>query len=173
MAKAISEIKVKFTDETAFDTPAKGKPYKISTGQGFYLFITKTGKKSWKYDYTIFGKRQTIMLGYFPDMNLEQAKKWKIFYRSQVHRGVDPRFAKSLVRDLIKYKKILPEIIEHKTYGKILVIKNNAGNIILKIEDFWKDNKTGKIYYFTEPLTMVKKIYYTIDDLNKIIKSDD
>lgn len=52
----------------------KGKPYKLSDGRGLYLFITKTGVKSWRSNYCENGKQKTITYGRYPAMSLADAR---------------------------------------------------------------------------------------------------
>lgn len=52
----------------------KDKAYKLSDGRGLYLFITKTGVKSWRSNYLENGKQKTITYGRFPDMSLADAR---------------------------------------------------------------------------------------------------
>lgn len=52
----------------------KAKPYKLSDGRGLYLFITKTGVKSWRANYTENGKQKTIIYGRYPALSLSEAR---------------------------------------------------------------------------------------------------
>ena len=56
-----------FTRKTAENAKPGAKPYKLSTGRGFYLLIMPAGGKLWRYDYRLDGKRKTAALGSFPE----------------------------------------------------------------------------------------------------------
>ena len=52
----------------------KDKPYKLADEKGLYLFIQPTGGKLWRFDYRFLGKRKTLALGGYPDVNLSHAR---------------------------------------------------------------------------------------------------
>lgn len=51
------------------------KPYKLSDGQGLYLYVAPTGGKSWRANYTEAGKQKTRTYGRWPDLGLAEARK--------------------------------------------------------------------------------------------------
>lgn len=53
----------------------KDKPYKMADGQGLYLFISPTGAKSWRANFTVQGKQQTRTYGRYPEMSLADARE--------------------------------------------------------------------------------------------------
>jgi integrase len=53
----------------------KDKPYKLSDGQGLYLYISPAGGKSWRANFTANGKQQTRTYGRYPGMSLADARK--------------------------------------------------------------------------------------------------
>ncbi len=61
------------------DTKAKAakphqKPYKLTDREGLYLHISPVGAKSWRFDYRLNGKRETLTIGRYPEVSLEQAR---------------------------------------------------------------------------------------------------
>lgn len=56
---------------------AKPRPagYKLTDGQGLYLFVTPAGSKSWRANYTADGKQKTRTYGLYPTMGLPAARK--------------------------------------------------------------------------------------------------
>lgn len=53
----------------------KDKPYKLSDGNGLYFHVAKSGKKTWRYRYKIAGTESTYVIGSYPKMSLEDARK--------------------------------------------------------------------------------------------------
>lgn len=51
------------------------KGYKLTDGQGLYLFITPAGGKSWRANYQLDGKQKTRTYGMWPEMSLAAARK--------------------------------------------------------------------------------------------------
>lgn len=73
---------------------SKAKPklqdYKLGDGRGLYLLVRKTGGKLWRYDYRMGGKRKTLAMGNYPDINLAEARKRHQEARKLVAEGIDP-----------------------------------------------------------------------------------
>lgn len=78
------------TQKAAENAKPKEKAYKLSSGRGFYLYITPNGGKLWRYDYTINGKRKTASFGVFPDVGIKDAEEMKIAFAKKVKTGIDP-----------------------------------------------------------------------------------
>lgn len=53
----------------------RDKGYKLSDGQGLYLFVTPAGGKSWRANYAADGKQKTRTYGMWPAMSLADARK--------------------------------------------------------------------------------------------------
>ena len=87
-----------FTHKTAENAKPGDKPYKLSTGRGFYLLVMPTGGKLWRYDYRLDGKRKTAALGSFPDVSLKEATEKVAAYRRLIHAGKDPIAEKKRVK---------------------------------------------------------------------------
>ena len=82
MAK-LTAVKVK-------NAKPKNKPYKLTDGHGMYLHVATSGKKTWRYRYKIAGTESTFVLGEYPQMNLEKARKERIEAREKVKEGINP-----------------------------------------------------------------------------------
>lgn len=78
------------TQKAAENAKPKDKAYKLSSGRGFYLYITPHGGKLWRYDYTINGKRKTASFGEFPIIGIKEAEEMKIAFAKKVKAGIDP-----------------------------------------------------------------------------------
>jgi len=53
----------------------RDKPYKLSDGAGLYLYVSPTGAKSWRANYTDAGKQKTRTYGRWPGMSLADARR--------------------------------------------------------------------------------------------------
>lgn len=53
----------------------KDKPYKLADGHGLYLFVSLTGARSWRANFSNSGKQQTRTYGQYPAMGLAEARK--------------------------------------------------------------------------------------------------
>lgn len=51
------------------------KGYKLSDGQGLYLFVTPAGGKSWRANHQVDGKQKTRTYGLYPALTLADARK--------------------------------------------------------------------------------------------------
>ncbi|HTO47020.1 MAG TPA: Arm DNA-binding domain-containing protein [Burkholderiales bacterium] len=58
------------TDTKVRQAKAREKPYKLADEGGLYLYVSPAGAKSWRYDYRLHGKRETLTLGRYPDVPL-------------------------------------------------------------------------------------------------------
>lgn len=65
-------------------------PYKLSDERGLYLLIKPTGGKLWRFDYRFEGKRKTLAMGVYPDIQLKQARIYRDEARQLIANGTDP-----------------------------------------------------------------------------------
>lgn len=65
------------TDTQLKNIKAKGKLFKVADRYGLYIAVTKTGQISFRYDYRLNGRRETIVFGkYGPDgISLSEARE--------------------------------------------------------------------------------------------------
>ena len=80
----------KLTSKAIENLASKDKGYKISDGEGLYLWITPSGGKIWRIDYRFQGKSKTAVLGSYPEISLKQARMLKADFRKRLAQGVDP-----------------------------------------------------------------------------------
>lgn len=62
------------TDTKIRAAKAAQKPYKLTDREGLYLHISPTGARSWRFDYRLGGARETLTIGRYPEISLEQAR---------------------------------------------------------------------------------------------------
>ena len=70
------------------------KPYKLADRDGLYLYVAWSGVKSWRYDYRLAGARETLTIGLYPDVSLNDARDQLRAARRLVARGESPSKAK-------------------------------------------------------------------------------
>jgi hypothetical protein len=61
---------------------AKDKDYKLSDSEGLYLFVAKSGRRSWRLKYRFAGKERRLVLGVYPELSLKEARDRKCDARS-------------------------------------------------------------------------------------------
>jgi hypothetical protein len=75
---------------------AKDKDYKLSDSEGLYLFVAKSGRRSWRFKYRFAGKERRLILGAYPEVSLKAARDSNIEARKPVvwrydYNNVRPR----------------------------------------------------------------------------------
>lgn len=65
------------------------KPYKLADERGMYLLVNKAGKY-WRFDYRFGGKRQTLALGVYPEVGLQEARRKRDEAREALREGKEP-----------------------------------------------------------------------------------
>jgi integrase len=68
----------------------KDKDYKLTDGEGMFLFVTKTGGKYWRWSYRFGGKQKTLSLGVYPEVSLAEAREKRADARAALAKGRDP-----------------------------------------------------------------------------------
>lgn len=83
-------VKQALSDLEARQAKPRDKGYKLADGGGLYLFVSPFGGKSWRYDYRVNGKRETLTIGKFPEVSLEDARNSHAEARTAVVLGISP-----------------------------------------------------------------------------------
>lgn len=69
---------------------AKDRPYKISHRNQFFLYVSTTGARSFRWNYSFQGKQKTISYGVYPEITMAEAvAKWEQD-RKILRDGADP-----------------------------------------------------------------------------------
>ena len=71
---------------------ARDKGYKLADGQGLYIYISKSGTKSWRADYSDNGKRKTKTFGTYPDLGVANARRLNLEFKSRDDDKETPTF---------------------------------------------------------------------------------
>lgn len=79
------------TDAKIKNLKPQDKGYKVADGGGLYVYVTKTGSKSFRYDAKIGGSRKTITFGVYPALSLAEAREEHEKAHAMVAKGIDPR----------------------------------------------------------------------------------
>ncbi|HEX8444303.1 MAG TPA: integrase arm-type DNA-binding domain-containing protein [Allosphingosinicella sp.] len=69
---------------------ATAKDYKLADSAGLYLFVTKTGFKSWRMKYRFGGKERRLVFGPYPEISLIEARKRRDEARRELRADRDP-----------------------------------------------------------------------------------
>jgi integrase len=87
------------TDTKARQAKARSTPYKLTDQGGLYLHVSATASKSWRYDYRLHGRRETLTIGKYPDITLAEARELHAEARRQVAKGVSPAKSKQAEKE--------------------------------------------------------------------------
>lgn len=75
-----------------------GKVQKHSDGGGLFLYITPTGKKSWRLAYRFMGKQKLLVIGPFPAIGLKEARERREAAKKLLVDNIDPSVAKQTAK---------------------------------------------------------------------------
>lgn len=84
------------TDIQAKAAKPADRPYKLSDGKGLYLFVAKTGLRSWRMKYRFAGTEKTLTFGPYPEVKLGEARDKCLAARVVLREGRDPGMQKKL-----------------------------------------------------------------------------
>jgi hypothetical protein len=80
------------TDNAIKAAKPASKVFKLTVEKGLYLLIQPAGGKWWRFDYRFDGKRKTLSMGIYPDVNLKQARAYRDEARQLVPSDGVPNF---------------------------------------------------------------------------------
>lgn len=80
------------TNTEARNAKARERDYALSDGFGLSLIVRKTGNKSWHFRYysPYTGKRQTLVIGPYPEFSIDEAREARSEARKHLANGIDP-----------------------------------------------------------------------------------
>src|SRR5476651_771007 len=78
------------TDVAVRTAKPQRKPYKMTDGEGMYLYIVPSGGKYWRFQYRYAGKQKMLALGVYPEISLADARERRIQARKTLAAGNDP-----------------------------------------------------------------------------------
>lgn len=78
------------TDVSVRNAKPREKAYKLSDGDGMFLFVPARGKKCWRMKYRFAGKEKLLAFGVYPDVSLADARERRAQARKLIAAGQDP-----------------------------------------------------------------------------------
>lgn len=104
---------------------------RLADGGGLFFEITASGVKRWLYRYKIKGKGNMFIIGRYPEMSLEAARKSHLLKRELVRQGVNPADERRERRQAIIDKK------EEEKAARLNSFENVALEWIEQQRDGW------------------------------------
>ena len=90
---------MKLADTFIRHVVANGKVQKHSDGGGLFLYVTPTGKKSWRLAYRFAGRQKLISLGPYPSVSLREAREKREDAKKLLREHIDPSQARRQARE--------------------------------------------------------------------------
>jgi len=78
------------------------RPQKLRDGDGMYLYISTSGTKSWRFDYTFGGKRSTLTIGQYPLVKLATARIKRSELKQMLLDGINPSEVKKARKEVAR-----------------------------------------------------------------------
>ena len=88
------------------------KPYKLTDGEGMFLYIHPSGSKYWRLKYRFAGKEKLLALGVYPKTSLLDARQKRTEAKVLLVSGIDPS-------DHRKEQKLLSSLKSGSTFEEI------------------------------------------------------
>jgi hypothetical protein len=80
----------KLTDSIILGIAPSASPTKHADGAGLYLLVNTNGSRYWRFNYRAAGKRNTLSLGVYPSISIDQARAKRDQYRALLANGLNP-----------------------------------------------------------------------------------
>lgn len=75
----------------------RDKAYKLTDAKRLFLFVSTSGSKLWRWNYSYDGKQKTLALGAYPQVSLADARAKRTKASGQLSEGYDPLVLKRLM----------------------------------------------------------------------------
>jgi hypothetical protein len=92
------------TDIKVRNAKTQSKPYKLTDGDGMFLYVHTSGSKYWRLKYRFMGKEKLLALGVYPDVSLADARARRAEARKAIAAGNDPSQTKQEAKRLALLK---------------------------------------------------------------------
>lgn len=92
------------TNAAILNAKPKAKPYKLTDGDGMFLFVHPNGSKYWRLKYRYANKEKILALGVYPEVNLAEARERRMQARKMLAAGRDPGEVKKEAKRLLLAK---------------------------------------------------------------------
>lgn len=116
----------------------KNKDYRLTDGDGLYLYCHTSGGKLWRMDYSFNGKRLTLALGSYPAVTLADARQRREDAKKLLANGVNPsEFKKAQKAAVISITANTFESIARKWHeeAKAEWSENYSGRLLTRLEN--------------------------------------
>lgn len=87
------------TDSAVKGAKTKAKAYHLTDGQGMYLLVKSNGRKYWRMDYSLHGRRNKYAIGIYPAVSLKEARRRRDEAKQLIADGIDPIQYRKLAKD--------------------------------------------------------------------------
>lgn len=85
-------------DITLRNLKPDGTPAKFTDSEGLYLYVSQTGGKLWRMDYSFAGKRKTLSFGAYPTVSLKDARAKRDNAKELLAKDIDPSAQKKAAK---------------------------------------------------------------------------
>ena len=92
------------TDAKVRNAKTTSKAFKLSDGDGMFLYVHPNGSKYWRLKYRFAGKEKLLALGVYPEVNLSDAREHRVQARKLLAAGNDPGEVKKESKRLVVMK---------------------------------------------------------------------
>jgi integrase len=113
------------TDTHVKQARAEGKALKLADQGGLYLYVAISGNKGWRYDFRFLGRRQTLVIGPYPEVSLKEARARHMAARRQLEDGQNPAVSKQ--RELQAKRLSSSNTFEAVAYAWLEELKPHRG----------------------------------------------
>lgn len=134
-------------------------PGRISDGAGLYLYVKKTGRKSWVYMWTKNGVRREMGLGGYPGLSLAKAREVAQSQREIVLAGDDPL------------------VLRQKQRASVTIISfgDAADHLVETLKSDWTNEKHRQqwrrtVSHYCEPIRHIPVKDIDTDDVLRVLK---
>lgn len=104
--------KTTFTDTMIRKLKPADKKIIRGEGNGFSIRVMPSGTKTWLYAYAIDGRRREMLLGNYPEVSLETARKKFEDARRMMKNGVDPMAAQEEARQARRKAPTINDLVD-------------------------------------------------------------
>ena len=110
------------TDVALKSLKPKEKPYKVTDRDGMYVHVSPGGTLSFRLDYRLNGRRETVNLGKYgrDGLSLSRAREMCLDARRMIREGRSPAIEKQRAKRRLKEAKSLFEKSTSRRGGRII-----------------------------------------------------
>lgn len=126
----LNDVKIK-------NAKPQAKPYKLTDGEGMFLFVQPSGGRYWRLKYRFAGKEKLLALGVYPEVSLAEARERRSQARKVIAAGNDPMQVKQEAKRLneLNSENNFESIAREWHKSRLLQwTKNYAGKVITCLE---------------------------------------